>query len=91
MRNFQSKLKKEQIGEFLSKGKEIIEKQIGPQQAGSSSMRRQASTGSSPMRRQPSNQRTQQLQRQRSSSGSPTHSQQQEQSQTYLQVPPKGK
>ena len=91
LRSFQSKLKKEQIGEFLNRGRELIEKQINSQPASSSSMRHQASAGSNPMRRQLSNQRTQQSQQQHSSSESPIHSQQQEQSQVYLQVPPKNK
>ena len=52
LRSFQSKLKKEKLGEVLIKSKELIEKQVKSQPT-SSSMKRSGSA--SPMRRQLSN------------------------------------
>lgn len=53
LRNFQSKLKKERVGEFLVKSKEIIEKQVRSQKNSSSTqMKRQTSADASPIRRQ---------------------------------------
>ena len=57
--SFQSKLKREKLGELLNRSKELIEKQIKTQPA-SISMKRSGST--SPMRRQSSNPQQAQIQ-----------------------------
>jgi hypothetical protein len=59
LRSFQSKLKKEKLGEVLIRSKELIEKQVKSQPT-SSSMKR--SSSASPMRRQLSNPQRAQIQ-----------------------------